>query len=184
MLDNKQKLMIGGAVVVFLIIVVAMVMRSGHKKTVEVAMTAPTTVTPVVAPAKPAGPTPVPAGQLPVAGQKFVVKSVSSGNFLADNGSMVGDITKAMVFTFNSELNTTNEQIAPPKGQGNPITLVINFSGKDALVGSSYATKNGLAEYGVAMSGDNWGFAPVGYNPAAALAPQYYADYAVDFLYL
>ena len=28
MLDNKQKLMIGGAVVVFLIIVVAMVMRS------------------------------------------------------------------------------------------------------------------------------------------------------------
>lgn len=129
------------------------------------------------------GPVLVPAGTLPEDGKKFIISSVDTGEFLTDSGVMTTDHTQAKVFSYDSGKQTM-ETVVSPGGEGNAVNLVINFSGEDALVGSSFNVSNGTVAYGVVFDTGKWTFGSVNYNIRAALSGQYYNDYAAEFYYV
>jgi hypothetical protein len=205
-LNNKQKLVIGGAILGFIVLVVLVVLMTGHKKTAA----ATGLITPVVAPVAPVIPPPttpplpqlkpiapppppvktspilIPVGTLPANGEKFVVKSTTLGSYMSDNGDLVSDIKNAKVFTYDTTADMTNEQVTPParSGSTNSQNMTINFANNLALIGSSSGTQNGNVAYGVLFDDKGWTFGSVQYNPAAALSPQYAYAYSAQFYYI
>jgi hypothetical protein len=193
-LSEKQRLLAGGLLIVILLILLYVVLThtkshptnqstssSSHSDIPEQPRSHPS--------ASLSNPQKVPSGQLPADGLKFVIASLSTGKYLGDATLMTDDINSAKIFTYNSKLGHTIEDISNANtNDSNPFDgLIINFSGEHALVGSLdtlVSCPNHTAAYGIILGAQKWNWGIVNCNVPAALSPEYLPMYGAVFYYV
>jgi hypothetical protein len=179
--SNYQKILIGGSIVLCIGVVLGLFlfMKKSQEKSEEKSQEK--------SQEKPKEkPELVPAGQLPIDGKKFVIRSLN-GKYLTNiENKLTDDIASAGVFTYNSKTNSTNEGFKNNllKTQDLFIYLTINFSGTNALVGAANKVcNNGNVEFAILFKED-WFWSSIQCDVDAVLASNLVSVYGAQFYYV